>query len=205
MLRSLNGSCHLRGRLPLKCLPAGAGTSARQRARQTLVVASGTCPPPENISGAPSAPVPPVALPPHRRHVDAIVADSGHLSSYDANVVDDPVVMSAAWRERSGWRGWKGPDEEIFWRRASATCQCCRLPSKSPRACPEPRQTIFQREGASSGRTRAATATPPRLERSRQRQAPLHELYPFTQTICRSVYAISTKSRWASITRSMGL
>ena len=77
---------------------------------------------------------------------------------------DDRVEPSAMWRERSGWRGWKGPDEEIFWRRASATCQCCRLPSTLPRACPGPRQTIFQREGASSDRTRGATAASPNFK-----------------------------------------
>ena len=84
MLRSLHGSCHLRGRLPLKCFPAGFGTSGRRPAWPTSPVASGTCPPPENIPGAPSAPMPPATLPPHRRQVDAIVADSGHLTLFIA-------------------------------------------------------------------------------------------------------------------------
>jgi len=111
MLRSLNGSCHLRGRLPLRFFSAGLRTSARQPALQSLPVASGTYPPPKNISGAPSTPVPPVALPPHRRQVHAIVTDSGPAISpfYGRGFIDDPIDMSAAWRERSGWRGWGDP------------------------------------------------------------------------------------------------
>ena len=70
----------------------------------TLPVASGTCPPPENIPGGPSPPVPPAALPPRRRQVHAIVADSGPAISnlYSRGFIDDPLDLSAAWRERSG-------------------------------------------------------------------------------------------------------
>jgi len=52
----------------------------------------------KSISGAPSAPVPPVALLPHRRQVEAIVANSGHLSFF---IVRSSTIPST-YRRREG-------------------------------------------------------------------------------------------------------
>ena len=85
-----------------------------------------------------------------------------HQQKKMTGVSDDPVDLSAAWRERNGWRGWRAPDEkssgggQVPLARANA----CRAGLHSD--VPNPARRLFSREApAATGPVQPPQRRPP--------------------------------------------